>query len=277
VAAVLLALGASLSFGLADFYGGLSSRRAALVAVMAGAQIAGLAVIAVVVAVRAAPFPGAGVVPWTVLAAFVGMAGLACLYRGLAVGAMSIVAPIAATAPVVPVVAAAALGELPGTGQAAGIALAVAGVALLSLHRSGPAQNLAASVTFGLLTAAGFGGFLVAMDAASEGGVQWALLLARTTSVAAFVAVYLARRPALAVGRSDVPVLLLIGVLIVAADAMFAVASTEGLLSVVAVLSSLYPVVTMALARIYLQERLVRIQKLGVVGTLSGAVVISVA
>jgi drug/metabolite transporter (DMT)-like permease len=276
-AATGLALGSSLVYGGSDFLGGLKSRSLPLLSVLLISQGSALVPLALVALAIGEGPPGGEYLLYGVLAGLAEAVGLAALYRGLAVGAMSLVAPIAATAPVVPVVAAAALGELPGPGQAAGIALAVAGVALLSLQRPGPSQNVGVSVTFGLLTAVGFGGFLVAMDAASEGGVQWALMLARISSVAAFTAVYLVRRPRLAVARSDLPVLVLIGVLIVAADAMFAVASTKGLLSVVAVLSSLYPVVTMALARIYLQERLMRVQQLGVVATLCGAVTISLA
>jgi drug/metabolite transporter (DMT)-like permease len=202
---------------------------------------------------------------------------VAALYRGLAVGTMSIVAPIAATAPVVPVVAAVALGELPSALQGAGILLAVAGVAIISYsgsERSG-SGDAGPSVVFGVLTALGFGGFLVAMDAASEGGVPWALLTARVVSVSAFAAVFVIRRRPLGVRASELPVLALIGSLIVVADGLYAVASTEGLLSVVAVLSSLYPVVTIALARVYLNERVEGLQQVGVAVALGGVVVIS--
>jgi drug/metabolite transporter (DMT)-like permease len=128
---------------------------------------------------------------------------------------------------------------------------------------------------FGVLTALGFGGFPAAMEAASEGGVAWALLMARLTTVTLFAGVHLARREALQILPGEVALLALIGVLIIGADAMYAVASTEGLLSVVAVLSSLYPVVTIALARLYLNERLSRAQQLGVAAALSGAVAIA--
>jgi drug/metabolite transporter (DMT)-like permease len=126
-------------------------------------------------------------------------------------------------------------------------------------------------------TALGFGGFFLAMDAASEGEVQWALLMARLISVTAFVAVFVATRARLDAGRGEVPVLALIGALIIAADGMYAFASTEGLLSVVAVLSSLYPVVTIALARVVLDERIERLQQVGIAVVLGGVVAISAA
>jgi drug/metabolite transporter (DMT)-like permease len=134
------------------------------------------------------------------------------------------------------------------------------------------------SILFGLLTALGFGGFLVGMDAASEGSVPWALLIARFASVAAFTTAYLVTRSPLTVRRAELPVLALIGVLIIGADSLYAVASTEGLLSVVVVLlSSLYPAVTIAPARVYLHERLQRLKQVGVAGALCGAVAIAVA
>jgi drug/metabolite transporter (DMT)-like permease len=130
---------------------------------------------------------------------------------------MSIVAPVAATAPAVPVIAAIALGELPEPLQCAGIAVALAGVAIISLQPAGgeSPRDIGPSVLYGALTALGFGSFLVAMDAASEGSVEWALLVARLAAVTAFAAVFLARRPALGVRPAELPVLALIGALII--------------------------------------------------------------
>jgi drug/metabolite transporter (DMT)-like permease len=92
-----------------------------------------------------------------------------------------------------------------------------------------------------------------------------------------FAIAFLVRRPAVAVRRGELPALALIGALVVGADSMYAVASTKGLLSVVAVLSSLYPVVTIALARCYFRERLRPHQGVGVAAALCGAVAISAA
>ena len=277
MAAVLLALGASLSFGFADFYGGLSSRRAALVAVMAGAQVAGLAVIAVVVAVRAAPFPGAGILPWTVLAAFIGMAALACLYRGLAVGSMSVVAPIAATAAVIPVVVGAARGEAPAALQNAGIALALGGVLLASRAPGGATpRRFAQGAGLGILAALFIGVFLVVFDAAAEHDPYWASLLLRATSALLLLTVALVTRPSFRLGGRLLGVIALVGVLDMAGNTLFAVASTKGLVGVVSVLSSLYPVVTVALARLLLAERMRRSQGVGVAAAFAGVGLIAV-
>jgi drug/metabolite transporter (DMT)-like permease len=279
VLGIALALGSSLVYGVSDFLGGLKSRSLPVLSVLLVSQSSALVLLAINVIARGEGPPDDEFILYGVIAGLCEAVGVAAFYRGLAVGVMSIVSPIAATAPVVPVVAAIILGELPSTLQGVGILLALAGIAIISLEPggSGASRDLAPSIVFGLLTALGFGGFLVAMDAASEGGVPWALLTARSAAVAAFVLAFVITRARLGVRSADVPTLVLIGVLIIAADSMYAVATTEGLLSVVAVLSSLYPVVTIILARYYLQERLKRHQQVGAAASLSGAVVISAA
>jgi len=279
VLAVALSLGSSLVYGVSDFLGGLKSRSLPLLSVLLVSQATALIVVALSVPAFADGPPSGEQLAYGVIAGAAEALAVAALYRGLAVGTMSIVAPVAACAPAFPVAAAALLGELPGPVQSAGIALALAGIALVSFESPGsaPARPAGVSVVFGLAAALGFGIFLTAMDAASEGGVHWALLIARVTTVSIFASVFLARRRPLAIERSQLPVVALIGVLVLAADATYAIASTEGLLSVVAVLSSLYPVVTIALARVYLHERLRPLQQVGVVVTLLGALAISVA
>jgi uncharacterized membrane protein len=279
VLAIALALGSSLVYGFSDFLGGLKSRSLPLLSVLLVSQGSALVVLAVVVIVGGESLPEGTALLWGAAAGLSEALGVAAFYRGLAVGVMSIVSPIAAIAPVVPVIVALVLGEVPGAIQAAGIALALVGITMLSLDPRGTAagQSAGPSVIFGLLTALGFGCFLVAMDAASESSVTWALFMARLTAVSAFATLFLARREPLQARRAELPVLALIGVLIIGADAMYAVASTEGLLSVVAVLSSLYPVVTIALARFYLKERLEPLQQAGVGASLCGAVAISAA
>ena len=277
--AVALSLGSSLVYGASDFLGGLKSRSLPLLSVLLISQATALAVVALSAVALAHGPPSGEHIAYGVIAGVAEALAVAALYRGLAVGTMSIVAPVAACAPAFPVAAAAILGELPGPVQSVGIALALAGIALVSFESPGraPARPAGPSIAFGLAAALGFGVFLTAMDAASEGGVHWALLIARVTTVTVFGAVFLARRRPLAIEPSQLPVIALIGLLVLAADATYAIASTEGLLSVVAVLSSLYPVVTIGLARVYLHERLRPLQQVGVAVTLLGALAISLA
>jgi drug/metabolite transporter (DMT)-like permease len=279
VAAVVLALCSSLCFGVADFLGGLAARRLAVVVVLLVSQTAGLAGIAAIVAVRADGPPDSVFIPLALVSSALGLVGLAALYRGLAVGLMSVVAPIASTAAVIPVLKGAATGEAPTALQNAGIGLALGGVVLVSLaHGDEAAQGrVAAGAGLGLVAAACFGCFLVAFDQAAENDPYWAVLVLRLGScgLVAMAWLVLRPRPSLALGGATVLFLVAIGVLDVAGNALFAVASTKGLVGIVSVLSSLYPVATVALARIELGERLRVPQAAGVACAFAGVALIA--
>jgi drug/metabolite transporter (DMT)-like permease len=276
VLAPAFALAASLSWGVADFIAGLRSRRLPLLSVLLVVQTAGLLSVAVVAAIRGEGPPGREAVAYAMLAGLAGAVGLAALYRGLAVGSMSIVAPITATGVVVPVVVGLATGDELSGAQAAGIALAMGGIVLAAREQvdSGRA-GLAAGVGLAVVAAVAFGLVLVALDAAAGADVLWATLVMRATSCSLWVLVFAALRPALAVGRADVRALALVGVLDTSANALFGVASTHGQLSVVAVLSQLYPIATVVLARVLLGERIARLQQAGVAAALAGIVLIT--
>jgi drug/metabolite transporter (DMT)-like permease len=278
--AIALAVGSSFAWGISGFLGGVKSRSVPLLQVLLVSQGAALLLLGAVVLASGEGPPSGRFLLYAAVAGVAETVAIAALYRGLAVGVMSVVAPVAATAPVVPVAVGMVLGETPGPIQGAGVALAILGIVLTSGQRGeGAEAKVGPSVVFGLLAALGFGGFYVAMDAASEGGqIPWTLLMARITSVAVFAAAVAATRPRIGVRSADVPVIALIGVLIIAGDAMYAVASTRGLLTVVAVLGELYTLVTLALARIYLDERLEqRRQQLGIATSLLGVLAVAAA
>jgi drug/metabolite transporter (DMT)-like permease len=273
----LLALGASLSWGIGDFLAGRASRRVRLLTVLVVSQAAGLASIAVVVLARGESAPAARYLGYAALAGVAGAVGLAALYRGLAVGSMSVVAPISATAAVVPVVAGVVTGERPSAVQAAGIALALAGVVLASrdADATGRGRGVATGVGLALVAALSFGVLLVALGAASEGDALWGTLAMRTTSFTVLAATAVAVRASVSPSRSDLPALLAVGLLDTAGNALFALASTESLLSVAAVLAQVYPVVTVILARVVLGERIARPQQVGVAAALVGVTLIT--
>lgn len=278
--AIALALGASLSWGVSDFVAGLKSRGFPVLAVLVVSQPAGLAAVAVMVVARGAEAPDAEHALYALAAGVAGVLGLAAFYRGLAAGAMSVVAPVSATAAVVPLAFGLARGERPTVLQAAGVGLALFGVILASREAEEEARRgsrVAAGFGFALLAALGFGFFFVALDAASEGGtdVLWAVLLLRTAASAIVLAVALALRPRLPRGRTDLAALAVVGFLDMTANVLFAAASTRGLVSVVSVLASLYPVVVVILARTVLQERIARGQQAGIVLALAGVALIS--
>ena len=217
-------------------------------------QAAGLATIALVVAVRGVGPPDARHLLYGALAGLFGAIGLAALYRGLAVGPMSIVAPISATAAIIPVAFDLVAGERPSSLQAAGIVLALAGVVLASRAPGvgGAGRVSARGVGLAVIAAVAFGLLLVLLGEASDGDPYWGTLAMRGAALSLLLLAALALRPSFALGERDLPVLLLIGVLDTAGNALFAVATTESLLSVAAVLGQLYPVVTVLLARVVL-------------------------
>lgn len=249
----------------------------AVVAVVLAQSTIGLLLTVVIVAARAEPMPGAHDMLLAGVSAVAGIAGLTAFYRGMAVGTMSVVAPISATAAVIPITVGVATGERPSAVQAVGLALAFVGVVLASREPPGGVEERRAAkgVGFALLAAAGFGTFFVLMDAASDADPYWAIMANRVVGVALLAFAFLLLRPAPLPGRADIPALVAIGLLDVGANGLFAVASTEGLVSVVATLASLYPVVTILLARHVLHERLAPSQQWGVLVALAGVAAIS--
>jgi len=281
MAAVSLALLSSLSYGVSDYLAGLKSRNVPLLTVLLVSQAAALAAIVATLSLATGEIPSARYLAYGVATGLAEVVGLAALYNGLAVGKMSIVAAVAATAPLVPVVASVFTGDSPGAIQWFGIVVAIAGVGLLAVSSSDEDDPHAlarpgVSIVFGLLTAGGLGLGLLFMSHAAEGSVQWALITARGTSVAVFALTFLVIRPDDSLKTQDWGWLTLIGVLALAAEGLFAVASLKGILSVVAVLSSLYPVVTILLARFHLGEQLSPRQIGGIAIVLAGAAALSV-
>jgi drug/metabolite transporter (DMT)-like permease len=277
--AVALGLASSLAWGFADFFGGLQSRKRPLLAVLVVGQTAGFVLIALVAAARGDGLPEAGTwLLWAMGGGLLGIVGLAAFYRGLATGNMGVVAPISSTAAIVPLVVGLGMGERPSALQGVGVVLAIGGVALASLEHGGHVTGggrIATGTGLAIIAALGFGSFFVATDQASDVDPVWTIFFARVASAGVLWCVALAKRTAMP-ERGALPALAVIGVLDTGANLLFAVASTLGLVSVVSVLASVYPVVTVLLARIVLGERLHALQRVGAVGALAGAAVISV-
>ncbi len=275
--AIVLALGSSVGWGSADFLGGLSARRAPILVVAAVSQTAGLALTLLFVAwVRRGPEDQA--VLWIgAVGGLMGAAGLSALYRGLAVGRMGVVAPIAAMSGLVPIaVGLLAQGDRPASAQIAGMVLAIGGIVLAArAHDEDPTNRVAAGVWLGLLAALFLGSMVVALDAGGDRDPVWTIFMVRVSSVAVLWLVAAARRPSFAAMRPNVWLLVGAGVLDNLANLLFVLASARGLLSLVAVAGSLYPVVTVLLARAVLDERLQRWQLLGVAVALVGVALIS--
>ena len=274
--AAALALAASLSWGVADFLGGLKSRTLPVLAVLALAQPLGLALVAVVVLVG-----GAGAfdrqVLWALPAAVLGTLGIAAFYRGMAIGTIAIVAPIAATGAAIPVIVGIALGDRPSLVQLAGFPVAIGG-AILASRETGPTVGggrVAVGVPWAVLAAVGFGGYFVPMHEASEQDFLWAALVFKSFVTALLLVAVAALRPRLQVRRADAAAIAAIALFDSGGNLFYAASASLGLVSVVSVLASLYPVATVALAWVVLRERIEPAQQLGVVAALAGVVAIS--
>jgi len=200
VIGVVLALAASLSWGIADFGGGLGARRTQLVWVLVVSQVAGLALVGTMALATQPQAPTGREFAWGVFAGAMGVVGLAAFYKALAVGTMGIVGPISATGAIVPVVYGLARGERPGVLQAVGIVVAVVGVVAASLEPlpEGAGRKLATGVGFSFLAALGFGCSILGLNRVSQAGVVWGTLTLRLTVVPIVLLAALIARPSAA-------------------------------------------------------------------------------
>jgi drug/metabolite transporter (DMT)-like permease len=276
--AIALGLASSLSWGVADFIGGTRARRFAVLRVVLVSQAVGLIGATVLVIVHGTSPPELGRLLPAVGGGVAGIMALTAFYRALAIGTMSIVAPISACAVAVPVIVGIAGGDRPAALQVAGIVTAVVGVVLASreddqaLHTRPVSRT---SILLALLAALGFGTFFVGLRASARHDVVWALFAQRGAAVAVLVGAALALRTPGVFEVRQAPSLLVMGLLDLAANGLYALATRHGLLSVVAVTSSLYPLATVLLARIVLGERVRRIQEAGIATALAGVVLIA--
>lgn len=272
--AVALGLVSGLVWGVGDFAAGVASRRAPPLGVVVVEQAWGWALALAGLALLRPPVPGAGDLWVGAAAGACGGLGLIAFYRAMSVGSISLVAPLSAVGALVPVTVDLAAGHDPGALALAGMAVALAGAALAA-RAPGPATRRGLGLA--LVAALGFGGFFVLLArAADEAGALWAFAASRTGSVPLTLLILLvATRGRAGIPRAVLPLVLVAGTFDAAANLLFALGTREGLVSVVAVLGSLYPVATIALAGVVLRERLGRLQAAGAGVALVGVALIA--
>jgi drug/metabolite transporter (DMT)-like permease len=268
---VLLAILSATAWGTSDFLGGLFSRGRAAIVVVLVSQTVGLLLLSVALVVVGDAWPGLGEV-WPALIGGLGLAiGAIALYQALAIGPMGVVAPVFALGAAVPVAYGIATGDRPSWVAAAGMVLAVAGCAVAARPPGGGEPIRAAGIAWALLAAAAIGVSMVGLSEAADASALWALESAR------IVALLVVGGAAIAIHGRSLPGQLLpiwplpvVGAIEITANTAYAFASTLGLLSVVSVLASVYPVATVLLARAVLGERMSRAQGAGVAGAFAG-------
>ncbi len=274
--AALLAVAASFSWGVSSFTAGFESRRRSVWTVVAVSQIVSALSAAVLLLFAGGETLTSGNAAWAVVAGVCGATGLVAYYRALALGAMSVVAPIIAAQVVIPVAVGLALGERPPTAAYAGMVLAVAGVALVSRGGGvGVARVPGSAILLAVLTAALFGVMGVALDRSGSGSPLQSVVIVRAASAGVVLAYFFATRRRFDMGARDLPALASVGILLTVANVLLILAFTWGMLSVISVLGSLSPVIIVGLAQLVLHERLCARQWAGVAAVFAGVLLLS--
>jgi drug/metabolite transporter (DMT)-like permease len=275
--AVFLGLLVAVAYGTGDFFGGLASKKNPPTAVVAVSQTFGLVIMIVLVLIDGSPMSwpdfGAGAA-----AGAVGLVGVILLYRGLANGTMSVVAPITAVgAGVLPLVWGLVSGDRPSALAIVGVVIALAAIGLVSAADAVEDERgvQRSDVLLALTAGAAFGLVFVLLGTTDESSGMWPVLGARIASVALVTTGVLAMRRPWKPTPGTLPTVFGAGVLDAGANALYLLASREGLLSVVSVLSSLYPAATIVLARLLLKERMNRVQLVGIGLALTGVTLIA--
>ena len=284
---IVLGLLAAISYGASDFAGGLASRRAGALTVVVTSQLTGVVLLLAALPFAWAGGPTAPAFAWGAPAGLAGGAGVVLLYRGLAIGRMSVVAPITALlAASVPVLIGLVQGERPSVGAAMGVAIALVAIVLVSSAADPPDHVITDAPPGdallrrpGLLEAlgsgTGFGLFFALLGQVQGGGAVWPLLASKSASLTMLLCLALARRAALRPPAGTLRLIVVAGALDMAANGAFLLATRASLLSVASVLTSLYPATTILCARVVLRERLTRVQATGLALAAAGVILIT--
>jgi len=276
--AVNLALIACFCWGVSQFLAGIKTRSLPVLTLLTYTSTTGFTVFLICILVRGMPLPHEPDLVFALLGGVAGIFGVYSLYRGLAVGAVSIVVPISALCALVPVTFGLIQGEIPHIIQGIGIIAALCGGVLISLQKQ--TGNERSHGTQGIIpaigAALGFGFFFVLMDVAGGVDPLWAATASRLVSFILVLSAAALVRPPLKIKPVHLPVVAMIGALDSAAALAYTTATTKGMLGLVSVVSSLYPVVSVVLAAIFLKERLRSIQRIGVVLIILGIAMISI-
>jgi drug/metabolite transporter (DMT)-like permease len=273
---VVFGLLSALSWGAADFSGGIASRRSAALAVVLWSQpLGGLIALGLALA-RGEPGMTGSDVLWAALAGFCGPSALVFFYRGLAIGRMGVVAPIAGVLGAgIPVVVGGFVEGIPAPAQLAGIALALVSV-LLVTRGVGEAGGAGRGVGEAIVAGIGFGAFFVVLGQLGDGPVFLPFVVVRIVATVLLAAVVLVSRGTWRLARPSIVPVLIAGTLDLGGNLWYLLAAQQGRLDLAAVLSSLYPVVTIILAAALLRERVGRLQAFGIL-VAAGAIVLIAA
>ncbi len=275
LSAIFFGLASALCWGAGDFNGGFATKRNNVYSVVIVSQIVGIALLVSTALLLSEQFPASKDMFIGGTAGICGGLGLLALYRGLARGNMSIVAPVTAVVTaIIPVIFGMFIEGIPHILQLAGFGLAIIAVWFIS-QSDGETRVLWRDLSLPSAAGVGFGLFFILIDRVSDGAVLWPLVAARITSITMMFLFVTVTRHGEIPTAPQLPVIALAGIFDTGGNAFFALAAQAGRLDIAAVLSSLYPAGTIILARFILKERLGRQQWLGVIAALAAVVLIA--
>lgn len=274
VIAILLALGTAFGYGVANFLAPVLGRRMPLAAVLLGSQLAGLAVSFLLTLGADLAMTGAGLA-FALVAGAANAGALACFYRAGRTGNLSVLSPVAASGAVVPVLVGLVSGDRPGAWQAAGIPLVLVGIVLAARRPSAGTTRRTEGLGWALAAGALFGTFLATYAGAAADSSPGALLWSRVALVATTGLGILLLRAPVRVRPRDGALVVVPGLLLALGTFAFGEATRIGLLSVVSVIATLNPVVTVVLAFVVLRERPATVQRIGAGLALAGILLLA--
>lgn len=270
----LLSLSAAATWGAGDFSGGIATRRATVFSVIAIGHAAGVIFMLLLVVLFREPMPSAASGEWALAAGLTGGAGLACLYRSLAVGKMGLNAPLSAViAALVPLIFSLFSEGVPHAARLTGFVIALVSIWLIATQSGVPGGS--AGLGLAIAAGVGLGGFLLLIKFAGSSAVFWPLALARIASFGLMLVMIAFSGGTWRPAAGSLHWALLAGLLDIGANALYVGAAQRGSLAVAAVLSSLYPASTVILARIFLKERWSPLQGVGMFAALLAVALIS--
>jgi len=263
----LLAVFSAGAYGAADFLGGLATKRSTPYSVVVFSQLAGLVLVLIALPFLPHAAPTARDFAWGAASGLAGGVGVALLYRGLAIGVMSVVAPVTAICSVIiPLVVGIAQGERPAGQAIAGVLLAIVAIVLVSQSdHAEPGKRATTGLAIAIASGICIGVFLVLLQRTGPSAGLWPLAAARVVSVGCFIMVAMVVREKLRLTQRAAPLVISGGALDMVANILYLLAVRQGPLGIVATLASLYPASTVVLARLLLRERLRAVQLGGVV------------
>lgn len=276
--AILFGIASALTWGAGDFAGGIASKRSSPYAVVIWGDIVGMTVVSALAWAVGDPFPSRGSVVYILLSSFCGAIGIIILYRALAGGQMSIAAPVSALmAAVIPVFVGVIVDGWPKWLTMVGVVMALVAIWLVArTEREGVHRIHWADVRMPLLAGVLFGLFFIFIHKASSESVLWPAVLLRISSAILLAVIALFTRSSFAIPRNQWWLIVFVGIFDIAGNIFYVLSAQTGRMDIAAVIGSLYPGMTVALAWVILKEKISTWQTVGIALALTAIVMISV-